>query len=143
MIAIVQQSWCWTGLDAEQIVGENDFGNLMIKDRNGCYWRLCPEDLYCEAVAGTREALDQLSRDAEFVEDWQMQGLVDEARERLGALPPDYKYCLKIPDVLGGEYGGDNLAMMSLAELIAASGHLAREISGLEDGTRLKITAAD
>ncbi len=143
LIAIVQQAWRWTGLDPDQIVGENDFGNLLIKDRNGSYWRLCPEDLYCEAVARTREQLDQLSRDAEFVEDWQMQGLVEAAQERLGALQPGFKYCLKVPGVLGGEYGGDNLATISLTELIAASGQLAQEVSGLADGTKLKIDLVD
>lgn len=35
------------------------------------------------------------------------------------------KYCLKIPGVIGGEHGGDNLGRISLDELIRASGHIA------------------
>lgn len=44
LIAIVKEAWGWTGLDPDQIVGDNDFGNLIVKDQSGCYWRLCPED---------------------------------------------------------------------------------------------------
>ena len=38
------------GLDRlrpEQTIGDNDFGNPMIKDQSGRYWRPCPEDQYC------------------------------------------------------------------------------------------------
>ena len=29
LIAIVAEAWGWTGLEPEEIIGENDFGNLM------------------------------------------------------------------------------------------------------------------
>lgn len=143
LITTIKDAWGWTGLCPSQIVGENDFGNLMIKDHTGSYWRICPEDLYCEVVAATREELDQLSRNAEFVGDWQMQALVDQARERLGPLQPGYKYCLKVPGTLGGEYGGDNLGVISLTELISASGHLAKETANLPDGAKVRINITD
>lgn len=56
-----------------------------------------------------------------------MRSLVEQAREKSGPLPEGRKYCLKIPAILGGEYGGDNLATISLLELIRASGHLAQQ----------------
>jgi hypothetical protein len=143
LIAIVEHAWGWTGLKPEQIVGENDFGNLMIKDVAGRYWRLCPEDLYCGVIASDRAELDQLARDQAFLQDWYMEELVHQARERLGALPPGSKYCLKIPGTLGGEYGGDNLAIISHDELISASGHIALQIKDLPDGAKITLSVVD
>lgn len=143
LIAIVAEAWGWTGLEPEEIVGENDFGNLMIRDQSGRYWRLCPEDLYCKVVADSRAALDALSQDQEFLHDWYMTELVQQARERLGPLAPGFKYCLRIPGTLGGEYGGDNLATISLVGLVSASGDIARQIEGLPDGAQVKLNIVD
>ncbi|MEJ1096409.1 MULTISPECIES: T6SS immunity protein Tdi1 domain-containing protein [unclassified Pseudoxanthomonas] len=143
LIAIVEDAWGWTGLKPDQIVGDNEFGNLMIKDKAGNYWRLCPEDLYCKIIASSRAELDQLSHDQAFLQDWYMEELVQQARERLGALPPGFKYCFKIPGTLGGEYGGDNLASIPLRELISASGHIALQIKDLPDGAKITLNVVD
>lgn len=143
LIAVVEDAWGWTGLKPAEIVGDNDFGNLMIKDQIGCYWRLCPEDLYCKVVASSRAELDQLSQDQEFLEDWYMAALVEQAQERLGPLRPGFKYCLKIPGPLGGEYGGDNLATISLGGLVSASGHIAQQTEALPDGAQIKLSIVD
>lgn len=140
LIAIVETAWGWTGLAPEQIVGDNDFGNLMIKDRAGRYWRICPEDLYCKIVANDRGELDALSRNRDFLHDWSMIALVQEAERALGALRPGDKYCLKIPGPLGGEYGGANLARIPLGELIATSGEIARQIADLPDGAEVQLS---
>ncbi|GFO57579.1 hypothetical protein GMSM_45860 [Geomonas sp. Red276] len=142
IIQTIKDSWGWGRIDPEEVVGENDFGNLIIRDTKGRYWRLCPEDLYCKVVAENRPELDELSQKQEFLHDWYMTSLVEEANKQLGLLRPGYKYCLKIPGVLGGEYGGSNLATIALCELVTASGYIAREIADLPDGTqvRLKIT---
>ncbi|MFT4100805.1 MAG: DUF1851 domain-containing protein [Burkholderiaceae bacterium] len=139
LIATVKEAWGWTGLDPDQIVGDNDFGNLMVKDQAGRYWRLCPEDLYCKVIAHSRAELDRLSQDQEFLRDWYMSALVQEARDRLGPLRPGFKYCLRIPGALGGEYGGGNLAIISLSGLISASGHIAQQVDGLPDGAQVKL----
>ena len=143
LIAIVEEAWGWTGLKPDQIVGDNDFGNLMIKDQSSRYWRLCPEDLYCKVIANSKAELDQLSQDQEFLHDWYMAELVQQARERFGSLRPGFKYCLKIPGMLGGEYGGENLATISLGELVSASGHIAQQIQGLPDGAQVNLSIVD
>jgi hypothetical protein len=143
LIAIIEDAWGWTGLQPDQIVGDNDFGNLIIKDVAGSYWRLCPEDLYCKVIARSRAELDQISRDQEFLQDWYMTDLVQQARERVGALRPGFKYCLKIPGTLGGEYGGDNLGTISLGELISVSGDIAQQIKDLPDGAKIRLSIVD
>jgi hypothetical protein len=136
----VRNAWGWTGIEPVELMHDNDFGNLILKDVRGQYWRLCPEDLYCEVVACNRHELERLSQDQEFLRDWAMRDLVDQAFQRLGALAPGRKYCLKIPGVLGGEYGGDNLGTKSLDELIRASGHIAQQIADLPDGTSIRLS---
>ena len=143
LIAIVEHAWGWTGLQPAQIVGDNDFGNLMIKDRSGRYWRVCPEDLSCKVIATSKAELDELSQDQRFLGDWNMTQLVQQARGRLGPLRPGFKYCLKIPGALGGEYGGDNLATISLGGLISASGHIAQQVKDLPDGAQVKLSIID
>jgi hypothetical protein len=139
LIAVIEEAWGWVGIKPTLVVGDNDFGNLIVKDESGQYWRLCPEDLYCKVVAHNREELDELSQGQEFLRDWHMSTLVGQAKEQLGTLRPGYKYCLKRPAVLGGQYGGSNLAVISLRELVAASGHMAKEIEGLPDGAQVKL----
>src|SRR4051812_27121689 len=108
IIAAIEATWGWTGIRPAEVVGENDFGNLMVRDTVGRYWRLCPEELSCEVVAQTRCDLDQLSASPEFMRGWYMRAFVDQARETCGPLAEGRKYCLQIPAILGGEYITDN-----------------------------------
>jgi hypothetical protein len=139
----LRESWRWVGIEPIEVVGENDFGNLIIKDKDGKYWRLCPEDLSCKVIAKNRKELDALSHDQVFLHDWYMKNLVEEANVRLGPLTEGRKYCLKIPGVLGGEYGGSNLATISLVELVRFSGYVAKRIKDLPDGAQVEFKITD
>ena len=139
VVEILQTAWGWTGLKPAAVVGENDFGNLMIKDTVGRFWRLCPEELSCEVVASDLTALSLLSIDPDFVEDWRMVGLVAEAEAYQGALTAGRKYCLAVPGVLGGSYDGDNIKTAPLAEIIRISGDLARQIEEMPDGAQVAL----
>ncbi|WP_459992789.1 T6SS immunity protein Tdi1 domain-containing protein [Methylosoma difficile] len=143
LIAEIKKAWGWVGLKPALVVGENDFGNFIIEDEVGRYWRICPEDLYCKLIAEDRAELVVLSNNQEFLHDWYMVSLVAEAKDKFGPLRPGYKYCLKIPGVLGGEYGGGNLGVISVAELVSASGHIAKEIEGLPDGAQVQLTITE
>ena len=139
----VRAAWSWIGIDPVEVVGENDFGNLIVKDALGRYWRLSPEECSCEVVASNRYDLDVLSKNQEFLRDWHMSALVNYAFKTLGVLPEGYKYCLKVPGVLGGEYGGENIAKISFDELINASGYIAKQIKDLPDGSKIKLKVTD
>ena len=140
---LIAHAWGWTGIRPSEVVGQNDFGNLMVRDVDGKYWRLCPEELDCRVVANTRSELDALSADQTFLHDWYMSALVEQARAVAGPLGPGQKYCLKIPGPLGGEYGGSNLASISLEELIEASGYIAHQIEGLPDGAKVELRSTE
>lgn len=139
----VRNAWGWVGINPVDLLDDNEFGNLILEDANGQFWRLCPEDLYCKVVASSREELARLAKDQDFLRDWYMRNLVDQAFQRLGALAPGRKYCLKIPAVLGGEYGGDNLGTISFDELISASGHIAQQIADLPDGASVELSVIE
>lgn len=127
----INEAWGWVGLNAEEVLGENAFGNLIIRDDEGRYWRLSPQDLCCEPVAEDRAALDALSYNQEFLNEWYMPEQVDLAESALGPLSAGRKYCLKIPSALGGHYRRDNLATVPLAELIRFAGESAQQFEGL------------
>jgi hypothetical protein len=136
----VQASWGWTGIDPVEIVGENDFGNLMIKDAENRYWRLCPEDLYCKVVADNKDALDKLTADPEFLEDWYMHALAQLANKSHGPLGDGRKYCFITPGPLGGEYAPANIKTAPLDQIIRLSGDVALQIKDVPDGAKIRLT---
>ena len=81
-------------------------------------------------MAGDRDEFDALSYNQQFLHGWYMTELVTLAREKLGPLATGRKYCLKVPSVLGGEDGGDNLATVPLLALIRFSGEVAQQMAG-------------
>ncbi len=106
----VRESWGWVGIQPVEIVHENDFGNLILKDTDGKYWRLCPEECSCEVIASDTVQFDTLWSDKRFRADWEMKPLLNSAHLSVGELIEGRKYCLKIPAVIGGKYESDNLA---------------------------------
>lgn len=136
----IKIAWGWVGIEPQEIVAENEFGNLIIKEANDKFWRLCPEDVYCEVIAKSIEEYNVLIKSEEFQEDWFMSAMVEEAELTLGILTTGYKYCLVIPGVLGGEYGGSNVKVAPLLEIIRFSGDLGRQIKNLPDGVEIQLT---
>lgn len=139
IIEAIKESWSWSGIEPEEVVGENDFGNLMIRDIHGRFWRLCPEDVYCRVIAESRKELDALSQNQEFLADWYMTALTEQAKEKFGLLQPERKYHLTIPGVLGGEYGIANIRTVPQIEQIRISGDIGRQIKELPHGAKVKL----
>ena len=48
-----------------------------------------------------------------------------------------------MPSFLGGEYGGDNLAIAPLIEIIGISGDIAKQTAGLPDCATIKLQVVD
>ncbi|MEO7497536.1 MAG: T6SS immunity protein Tdi1 domain-containing protein [Massilia sp.] len=133
----INAAWGWVGMSAVEVLGENDFGNLIIRDDEGKYWRLRPHDLCCQPVAENSDAFHALSYNQAFLQDWYMTEEVMLARATLGPLANGRKYCMKVPSAAGGEVGGDNLATAPLMALIRFSGDVAQHMEGLPTGNHL------
>ncbi len=135
----IKDSWGWVGIEPQEIVIENEFGNLIVKDFEDKFWRICPEDVYCEIVAKSIEEYNALIKNEEFLEDWLMTAMVEDAKKNLGVLEPGYKYHMVMPGVLGGEYGGKNVKTAPLVEIIRFSGDIGKQIEELPDGAQIQL----
>jgi len=139
----ILESWGWAGIKPVEIVAENEFANLIIKDVDDKFWRLCPEDVYCKVIANSIYDYNKMIQDEEFLNDWNMTVMVDEAMELLGALEDGYKYYMVIPGVVNGEYGGENIQTASFTRIIRFYGELGRQIKKLPDGAEIRFTPLD
>jgi len=143
LLSEIRDAWGWAGIDPVEIVDKNSFGNLIIKDRNGKYWRLCPEEVYCEVIAKSCDEMNGLSNDPDYLGDWGMAELVEAAEKSVGPLCEDRVYRLTIPSVLGGAYDASNVKAVSIVELIRFSGDLGKQIRDLPDGAQVKLKFID
>jgi hypothetical protein len=143
LLDTIRTAWSFTGLVPLSIVDANAFGNLLVEDVDGRIWRICPEELSCSVVAPSRQELREIQTSRDFREDWGMDQLVALATSVLGTPGEGRCFCLKIPAVLGGGYQRDNLATITVAELIAVSGDIALQIKDLPDGARVELKVVD
>lgn len=143
LIPIIEESWGWVGINPSRIVAENDFGNLIIEDTGGRFWRLCPEDPSCKVMANSTSELNALQNNPDFIADWDMRPLTASAKEYLGTLPEGHKYCLKIPSILGGHYEVENVGITNLIELISFSGDIGYQCNNIPDGTKVALRVVD
>jgi len=139
----VKDSWGWIGIDPIEVIAENEFGNLILRDHEGKFWRLCPEDVYCKVIANNVDEYNALVKDVEFNEDWFMESIVAEAEKRLGPLKDGYKYYLVIPGILGGEYRGKNIQAVPFHEVLKYSGDVGLQVKDLPDGAEVKLKVVD
>lgn len=143
LIDVVKESWGWAGINPVEIVAENEFANLIIKDAENKFWRLCPEDVYCEVVAESIDAYNTLIKDPEFLDDWNMVVMVDEATKMLGPLTEGCKYYLVIPGILDGEYSGSNIKSAPFEKIIRFAGELGQHVKDLPDGAMVELKDLD
>ena len=117
LISEIRDAWGWVGIE--------------------------PEDVYCKIVASNRDELDRLSQDQDFLADWYMTTLVEQAKESVGPLTAGRKYCLVIPGALGGAYDSSNIKSVPLVELIRFSGDVGQQIRDLPDGAQIELRVVD
>jgi len=139
MIEAICRSWGWTGIQPAEIVQMNPFGNVIVRDEGGAYWRICPEELSCSLIAGDRAEYEHVIADPKFRLDWEMAKLLDLASQHLGPLSDGHCYCLKTPGVLGGEYTIDNIGTIKVGELLQFAGDVGFQIRDLPDGQKIRF----
>lgn len=139
LVGIISNAWGWNGLEPEAVVDSNAFGNVIVLDVQGRYWRIIPEHWSCEPIASSKDEYVRLRADPSFARDWEMTSLVRLASDMLGPLPQGRCYCLKTPAILGGTYIAPNIGTITLEELLSFAGDGARQIDGLPEGTEVQI----
>jgi hypothetical protein len=99
--------------------------------------------LRIEKIAENKFEFEVLKNESDFIQDWEMDNLVELAKSKLGELKGGEKYCLKIPAVIGAEYAQENLGKITFSELIRMSGYLTNQIKDLEVGQKVELEYVD
>ena len=99
-----------------------------MQDESEQFWRLCPEDLYCEVIADDKDDYNELVKDEEFNQDWFMDVMVQKATDKHGPLADGFKFHLLEPGALGGKYAVFNIKPVTFAQQIKFSGELAQQV---------------
>jgi hypothetical protein len=140
MLKLIKEAWGWIGFsDPEEVMAQNEFGNVIFRDSEKRFWRICPEELSCETVAGSQLEYAQLWEKEDFLRDWQMGPLVEVALAKYGAQPEGRCFCLKMPAMFGGTYEVDNFGTITILELISFTGDAAKQIKDLPARTKIRF----
>ncbi len=123
-IQIIKKYWGWTGIRPQIIHDRNAFGNLIIEDSAGRFWRICPEEFYCKIIAKGAREYKALLEDKEFKQDWEMTGLAVLAGSNLGELDGESCYHFIKP----GDFSVQNIGLTTYSDLIIDSGIAAEEM---------------
>ena len=135
LLEAIGTGWAFAGLEPREVLDVNAFGSVLVRDVDGHFWRIIPELLSCELLATTEAEFRRQIGAREFQEDWRMGHLVEMATAALGTPGEGRCFCLKVPAALGAPYEVENFATLTVAELLAVSGHIAERIQGLPEGT--------
>jgi hypothetical protein len=139
LLQAIADGWGWKLGSPVEIVETNCFGNVIVRNEAGQYFRIMPEEWDCQLLARSSEELETKRRQPEFTRDWQMSLLVERAEALHGPLSEGEVYYLVVPGILGGKYAEENIRKISLSELVSYAGSMARQIEDVPDGAKIKI----
>jgi hypothetical protein len=143
LLKAIADKWSWKLGTPIAVVATNQFGNAIVKNADGRFFRIVPEEWQCELLASSPEELEAKRKTDEFRRDWEMTSLVAKAEAAHGPLAEGRTYHLVIPGILGGKYDVENIRTISLRELLAYSGDMAHQIADIPDGETVVIVPAE
>src|ERR1043166_5315649 len=121
LLQAISNGWSWKLGKPVEVVASNPFGNVIVRNEAGDYYRITPEELQCVLLARSPAELADARAKEEFVQDWEMKRLVSLAETALGPLSEGQCYHLVVPGVLGGTYTEDNIRRISLHEWVSCA----------------------
>jgi len=139
LLQAIVQGWSWKLGNPVDIVATNAFGNAIVRNESGQYFRIMPEEWHCELLADSPAALEEKRKQPDFVRDWEMLPLVARAQAAHGPLAEGQVYYLVVPGLLGGRYAEDNIRKISLVELLVYCGDMAHQMDGVPDGAEVRL----
>ena len=128
LLEAVADGWGWKLGKPLQILATNRFGNAIVKNEVGQYFRIVPNESACRLIARSPDELEKLRQDEGFVRDWEMNGQVALAEAFQGPLAAGQVYCLVVPGMLGGSYTAENIRKSTFGELLAYSGEVTQQL---------------
>jgi len=137
LLSAIADGWGWKLGKPVAVVATNPFGNAIVKNDDGKFFRIIPEDLQCELLANSVAELEEKRKERDFIHDWEMTAMVVRAEAALGPLSEGEVYYLVVASVLGGKYSEENIRKISLLELFGFSGDVAEQVEGVPPGSRV------
>ena len=94
LLQAISKGWGWKIGKPVEVVATNQFGNAIVRNEEGSYFRIMPEEWQCEFVASSAAELERKGKAEEFIRDWgdvstclPRGGRARAARRRSGLLP--------------------------------------------------------
>jgi hypothetical protein len=139
LLESIQEGWLWAIGTPVRVVAVNSFGNVIVQNSNGQFYRIIPENLEYVFLCDSEDALDKIARESAFAFDWDMKLLREQAERALGRLTTNECYHLVIPATLGGAYAISNIKKIPIGEWLSFSGNVAQQIKDLPDGAHVQF----
>ena len=139
LLESIREGWGWAIGTPTRVIAVNSFGNIIVQNSTGQFYRITPEDLECVFLCDSEHDLEKLLRESKFAFDWDMKLLREQAERALGKLSTNECYHLVIPAPLGGAYALNNIRKISIGEWVSFSGYVAHQIKDLPDGTHVEF----
>jgi hypothetical protein len=143
LLKAITDGWSWKLGTPVALIATNQFGNAIVRNAGGRFFRIMPEEWQCELLADSAEELEAKRQTDDFRRDWEMTVLVEKAEAAHGPLAEGQVYYLVIPGILGGKYAVENIRKISFRELLAYSGDMAQQIDDVPDGGSIIITPTE
>ncbi|HTL56046.1 MAG TPA: T6SS immunity protein Tdi1 domain-containing protein [Candidatus Limnocylindrales bacterium] len=139
LLKAISEGWSWKVGKPIEVVDTNKFGNAIVKNQAGQYFRIIPEEWECDLLAISAADLENKRKREDFIRDWEMLPLVARAEAAHGPLTEGQVYSLVIPGLLGGKYTEDNIRKTGLLELLSYCGDMAHQMEDVPDGAQIKL----
>ena len=139
IIEVINKAWNWAVPKVKEILAVNSMGNVFLKDSEGKYWRICPEELTATLEAKNNDEVEIVFNNPEYKEDWQLLGLIDEAESHFGKIEVGECYAFIKPAVIGGDYSVKNMRVASIYEYLSFTGDIAFQTKDLKQGDEVNI----
>lgn len=123
-LQIIKKYWGWTGIRPAVIIERNQFGNLIVEDPSGRYWRICPEEFSCKIIARNARELKALWDDEEFKTFWDMTAFATVAAGNHGDIDGEQCYYF----IKAGDFSPANIGITTFSDLITDAGITAEEL---------------
>lgn len=139
----IADGWSWKLGTPVAVLATSPLGNVIVKNGDGWFFRIMPEELLCDLLARSEEELATKWMETEFRRDLQMSALVEKAQAAHGLLAEGQVYHLVVPGCLGGKYEVANLRKISLCELLTHAGAMAQQVEDVPDDGEVIITSME
>lgn len=118
-------------------IGEDVFGNQFCYNINSYFFMFNIESgELTELSFGFDDFIKKIKEDSDYLTG---ESMLTINIENIGNLSSGYRYCPKLPFILGGEYSSENLVLKTYIENLEFSSSIYHQIKDLPDGSDFEI----